>query len=161
MPIFGQGRQRKYTTVLRCQEKQRKIVINKNKHTLSNKVGLRLYGSPDEAFIVQPSDRHPDLAVARHFLELDRHIQMAVGAEGTGCLRRDIEEDVVSGRPHCGRGVLDSGADNNTRGKRVGPEGDSRALRVAGDVIYPLDIRCDMLLGGVQRPTINVELVII
>lgn len=121
-------------------------------HTLRDEARLRLHSAPDKALIVQPCDCDPDLPVSRRFLELDRHIQMAIGAEGAGRLRRDVEEDVVSGRPYRGRGVVECGANNETRRGRVGPESHGRALGVAGNIIHPFHVRCNMLLCSVQRP---------
>lgn len=121
-------------------------------HTLRDKIGLGLYGSSDEALIIESSNRHPDLAVARRFLELDCHIQVAVGPKSTGRLGGDVKENVVSGRQYCRRGVMDSGADDDSRRGRVGPESDRGALGVVADVVHPLDVCGDVLFCSVQRP---------
>lgn len=124
-------------------------------HTLRNKIGLGLYSPSDEALIVESGDRHPDLAVARWFLELDGHIQVAVGPKSTGSLGGNVEEYVVSGRSHGRRGVMESSADDDSCRGRVGPKSDRGALGVVANVVHPLDVCGDVLFCSVQRPVVE------
>lgn len=125
------------------------------KHTLRNKLRLRLHRAANKPRIVQPGDRRPDLAVTRGLLELDRHVQVAIRAEGAGRLRRDVQKHFVSGGLNHARRVVQGGADDDAGRGRIGPEGDGGALGVVADAVDPLDVGRDVLLGGVQGPIVN------